>query len=927
MSYSVITKIFAVSVFLSLSAHLLRAFFYSPENLVFMLAFNVVSLYSFNQLGLCAIAGILIFNAYSRIHHFPLLWKISSSNRPKTDDKPAFPTSKSSDNAWSSSHDLPKIILPENEILLKDTDAEDADHDDYESTDECKESLANNDTPPPVFLCIICREAGHHMDQCRFPEAAEAEDWTLARLSTSSPYSSVLELGNEVCSRCQRLDITNIFKNPNFTSSKDASEFRSLWRKTDGQKTLHTLGSCEYVRFHQSCPICRLLFSTIPPCKNRNSYLVVVPAWVCQRQESALTSKYRDASFETCLYVALESYSESMTLCSEARDTICILESNRGPNAINPLVITGRKIQQSVDFALLRSWLDHCNDLHDTYCREIWSESLRNIRLIDVKSRKIVNFPGTKPCKYLALSYVWGKMAQRSCAVGSKIGRVAGSIEDAIEATKMLGMRYLWVDSLCIDQRESAHKAGQIKLMSAIYRGAFATIVALSGRCAESGLPRVVHRRKRYPDVVFPQLNCNLSDQVLGTTMPTLKQQISRSPWTKRAWTYQEGLLSSRCLYFTQHQVYFECNMTQCCETLDNSRFPTHSEKRLKLNPAYYTRPANVLGKGFLTNPFLGLSDYSNNQRDMNVHVLRLLCYSQIIVPYTTRKMTNQSDAIEAVSGLLQQLETQYYAESGFCWGLPCEDFALALLWKQGKSRRRAEFPSWSWAGWEGKMLEAHLKSTAANKWIATPLEVYTTVDGSRVAVCENIEEDEDVKYTLPGRPPKVNDRRYLSPWRLLSFLPEIATELAQQSGIIFVHGIVLSFTFSTISGRNTLLPIIPSNPREIIEELPVKLRDWEARKWEKTWWSGGLLHDDSWKNDDILQELNIHANQRRDFLLVARDQHHDGVRHHLLLLDQGKWQHHEQVYTRVGAVSLLLKYPKYDLAELNARRVWIAVA
>jgi hypothetical protein len=917
-----------MSVLLSLSAHLLHAVFYSPENLVFMLAFKVVDLYFFNRLGLCVIAGMLLFNAYSRIYHFPLLWKLSSFNRPTMDDMPVFSTSKSSDNAWSSSHERPRITLPENEILLKYTDVEDADHDDYESTDVRKESLANNDTPPPVFLCIKCREAGHHMDQCRFPEAVEAEDWTLARLSTNSPCSSVLELGNEVCSRCQRLAIINIFKNPNFTSSKDARECRFLWRKTtDGQKTLHILGRCKDVRFQQSCPLCRLLFSTIPPCNDRNSSLVVVPAWVLQRQEPALTSKYRDASYETCLYVAIKSYSETITLCSEARDSICILESNRNPNAITPLVITGRKIQQSVDFALLRSWLDRCNDLHDTYCKEIWSESLRNIRLIDVKSRKIVNFPGIKPCQYLALSYVWGKMVQRSCAVGSKIGRVAGTIEDAIEATRMLGMQYLWVDSLCIDQRESAHKAGQIKLMSAIYRGAFATIVALSGRCAESGLPRVVHRRKRYPDVVFPQLNCNLNDQVLGTTMPTLKQQISRSPWAKRAWTYQEGLLSSRCLYFTQHQVYFECNMTQCCETLDNSRFPTHSEKRLKLNPAYYTRSADVLGKGFLTNPFLGLSDYSNNQRDMNLHFLRLLCYSQIIVPYTTRKMTNQSDAIEAVSGLLQQLETQYYAESGFCWGLPCADFALALLWKQGKSRRRAEFPSWSWAGWEGTMLEAHLKSTAANKWIATPLRAYKTVNRSRVAVCENIEEDEEVKYTLPGRLPKVNERRYLSPWSLLNFLPELDTELVQQSGVIFVHGIVLSFTFSPFSGRNTLLPIIPSNPRRIIKELPVKIQDWEARKWEETWRTGGLFYDDNWKDDDILQELNIHANQRRDFLLVARDQHNDGVCHHLLLLDQGKWQYHEQVYTRVGVVSLLLRNPKFDLAELNARRIWIAVA
>jgi hypothetical protein len=69
-----------------------------------------------------------------------------------------------------------------------------------------------------------------------------------------------------------------------------------------------------------------------------------------------------------------------------------------------------------------------------------------------------------------------------------------------------------------------------------------------------------------------------LQDYELRTVMPTLCQQIPQSNWTTRAWTYQEALLSPRCLYFTPHQVYFECSLVQCCESLDERNSPFHIE-------------------------------------------------------------------------------------------------------------------------------------------------------------------------------------------------------------------------------------------------------------------------------------------------------------------------------------------------------------
>jgi hypothetical protein len=71
---------------------------------------------------------------------------------------------------------------------------------------------------------------------------------------------------------------------------------------------------------------------------------------------------------------------------------------------------------------------------------------------------------------YIALSYVWGQVSQGGVPVNTELGSLPQTIEDAISVTKSLGKRYLWVDALCIDQRDGEHKMGQIRVMDQIYQ-------------------------------------------------------------------------------------------------------------------------------------------------------------------------------------------------------------------------------------------------------------------------------------------------------------------------------------------------------------------------------------------------------------------------------------------------------------------------
>ncbi|ORY04132.1 hypothetical protein BCR34DRAFT_591333 [Clohesyomyces aquaticus] len=235
--------------------------------------------------------------------------------------------------------------------------------------------------------------------------------------------------------------------------------------------------------------------------------------------------------------------------------------------------------------------------------------------------------------------------------------------------------------------------------MGSIYRGAWATIVALSSPDPETGLPRV---SSAFDGIC--QQSFSIGDYELRTVMKTLLQWIKESKWATRAWTYQEAVLSARCLYLTPDQVYFECNAMQCCEALDETRSPFHNDVSVHNgnvrcrcgDPDLATFHSTGIFRDTLSR---GLSTVANNRLDK---------YEEVIKAYTKREMTYSSDALNACGAVLERLEKCDLGR-GFHWGLPIDCLQQSLLWTQpsGLGRPREGFPSWSWAGWTGSVSSA----------------------------------------------------------------------------------------------------------------------------------------------------------------------------------------------------------------------------
>lgn len=68
--------------------------------------------------------------------------------------------------------------------------------------------------------------------------------------------------------------------------------------------------------------------------------------------------------------------------------------------------------------------------------------------------------------------------------------------------------------------------------------------------------------------------------------------------------------------------------------------------------------------------------------------------------------MTNDSDSLNAFKGMLSFLQ-KTMLPGGFVWGLPLQEFPQSLRWYHPRGvrpRRRPDFPSWSYVGWEGEV-------------------------------------------------------------------------------------------------------------------------------------------------------------------------------------------------------------------------------
>lgn len=362
-----------------------------------------------------------------------------------------------------------------------------------------------------------------------------------------------------------------------------------------------------------------------------------------------------------------------------------------------------REVTERVDAELIKLWLSRCDKKH-SICSQRNKESYPpGLILIDAEKMCLVPVAPGNPVRYVALSYVWGYIAQPTLTKAvletwtsdGQLGdvEVPRTIRDAIQLVRMIGYRYIWVDALCIVQDDAASRHGQISQMHEIYRHADVTIVAADGDSCSEGLPGVTLAKDR----VYKHRRYELPGMCFMKVPSSTKHGIEMSPWRTRGWTFQEELCSRRTLVLLPELMFFSCASAVWREDIQleaEDTLPRSEEGLISLTCMLHRKSAG-------------------NHQDL------LVLFRDLVKKYMQRTLSRTDDmenAFAGVSGILEPFIGPAYH------GVPERMFAEVIqgCWFWDTSlQRRLGFPSWSWTGWIYRREQADVGiqplSTASN--------------------------------------------------------------------------------------------------------------------------------------------------------------------------------------------------------------------
>lgn len=440
-------------------------------------------------------------------------------------------------------------------------------------------------------------------------------------------------------------------------------------------------------------------------------------------------------------------------------------------------------------------WLRNCTKNHES-CRPSLKDRRPPKRLLDVGSEtqdpKLVEIvSASRDIEWAALSYCWGgepswKLTTKSISklkYGLAIDILDATIRDAILATRALGLSYIWIDALCVNQEKGAkeweEEAGR---MNDIYGGSIVTLVAANSRSTMDGF---LHER----DVQYIRIPLG---QRHSTKLFLSSGWISdydevRSPWGGRGWTMQEGLLPNRILYYTPSQMVW-----RCCEERRTERGTTES-LQAEANEAMKYGDDISFESGWLwrQDPFTQFKQFpmlvaSDSKYISGFSREPFRLWYNLIEDHSQRQFTDESDRLIAISGLARMFG-EAIKDDGYVAGLWKSDLIRGLLWDVEDSRlvlsttAHDTLPSWSWAS-AGKQLISH--ANIKNDQYAA----VSQIENVHVDLVDPLEPFGSVtsgKITITGplkRFPRLYDERWELPEAPLSQLERHLSKLVSES-------------------------------------------------------------------------------------------------------------------------------------------------
>ena len=346
-----------------------------------------------------------------------------------------------------------------------------------------------------------------------------------------------------------------------------------------------------------------------------------------------------------------------------------------------------------IDIKRIKKWLNRCNSSHDGVCCN--APGMAGIHLpdvlylLDVEKQCITVADGIP--KYVALSYVWAHapsqyelkketlsfMKQPGSLTSENAKRgISRTVRVAMELAQRIGVRFLWVDRLCIIQNDPLQKAEQINAMGAIDFHSYLTLAVADSDDSNTGLRGIegISQPRHCPQTVY---TFDASPNSIAALPFPLVSPVTI--YNTRGWTFQEQMLARRVLKFTVQGIQWICQSCFWREQQVDCQFPLSGWNSCNRNMTYtYTNWPNVK------------------------------LWDNLLQEYLERHLTYEDDILRAFTGIIEILSNGF--PGSFHFGLPELFFDAALLWRPRSfierriSNTGVAFPSWSWCGWKGKI-------------------------------------------------------------------------------------------------------------------------------------------------------------------------------------------------------------------------------
>lgn len=327
-------------------------------------------------------------------------------------------------------------------------------------------------------------------------------------------------------------------------------------------------------------------------------------------------------------------------------------------------------------------------------------------RLIITSDIEDINF--ATGLKYAALSYCWGPPADAKSQFKTEkdtlstrlrsidMNSVTPVIKDAAKVCDALGIRYLWVDAVCIVQHDITDWSQESQKMMDVYATAAVTICNLVSNTCQEGFINT-----RPNDAISLPFSSKINHSITGHYTIRYGKVFSArdsfesygdyhlqddidSTWSTRAWTYQELIGSRLALKFGRRKVHLLTPEGTKSEASDRSE-PSRLLLIDRINQIREDRFSNVMDD------------------------IYRLWVTGVVPDFSNLVLTYAADRFPALSGLAAHC--QRILNDKYVAGMWEGDLFRQLFWSAGPTFKTLDdlvaslhspkpyiAPSWSWA-------------------------------------------------------------------------------------------------------------------------------------------------------------------------------------------------------------------------------------